>query len=111
MHAARVLGYQFVGLDNLLAEKFQFEMDKRHQKADWAVRPLTPAQLDYARLDTHFLFDLRDVLEAELKEKDRLQIAQRGFCARLSCGSARRKSQWNVMEAFQHAARIFLRAS
>lgn len=79
MHAARVLGYQFVGLDNLLAEKFQFELDKRHQKADWAVRPLTPAQLDYARLDTHFLFDLRQVLEAELREKDRLQIALEDF--------------------------------
>src|SRR5512139_2653314 len=79
MHAARVLGYQFVGLDNLLAEKFQFELDKRHQKADWAVRPLTPAQLDYARLDTHFLFDLREVLEAELKEKGRLQVALEDF--------------------------------
>jgi ribonuclease D len=79
MHAARVLGYQFVGLDNLLAEKFNFEMDKRHQKADWAMRPLTPAQIDYARLDTHFLFDLRDVLEAELKEQERLQIAREDF--------------------------------
>ena len=79
MHAARVLGYQFVGLDNLLAEKFRFEMDKRHQKADWAVRPLTPAQLDYARLDTHFLFDLRDTLEAELREKDRLAVALEDF--------------------------------
>lgn len=79
MHAARVLGYPYVGLDNLLADKFQFEIDKRHQKADWAVRPLTPAQLDYARLDTHFLFDLRNVLEAELKEKDRMQIAREDF--------------------------------
>lgn len=79
MHAARILGYPFVGLDNLLAEKFQFEMDKRHQKADWAMRPLTPAQLDYARLDTHFLFDLRDALEKELQEKDRLQIALEDF--------------------------------
>ena len=79
MHAARVLGYPFVGLDNLLAGKFQFEIDKRHQKADWAVRPLTPAQLDYARLDTHFLFDLRDVLEAELREKNRLEIAREDF--------------------------------
>ncbi len=79
MHAARVLGYPFVGLDNLLAEKFQFEMDKRHQKADWAMRPLTPAQLDYARLDTHFLFDLRDDLEAELRSRDRLQIALEDF--------------------------------
>jgi ribonuclease D len=79
MHAARILGYQFVGLDNLLAEKFQFEMDKRHQKADWAMRPLTPAQMDYARLDTHFLFDLRDVLESELKDKERFQIALEDF--------------------------------
>src|SRR4029078_8244710 len=79
MHAARVLGYPYVGLDNLLAEKFRFEMDKRQQKADWAVRPLTPAQLDYARLDTHFLFDLRDVLETELNEKDRRQIAFEDF--------------------------------
>jgi ribonuclease D len=79
MHAARILGYQFVGLDNLLAEKFQFEMDKRHQKADWAMRPLSPAQLDYARLDTHFLFDLRDALEVELKESERLQIAMEDF--------------------------------
>ena len=79
MHAARVLGYPFVGLDNLLAEKFRFEMDKRHQKADWAVRPLTPAQLDYARLDTHFLFDLRDLLKSELKEKGRLEIALEDF--------------------------------
>ena len=79
MHAARILGYPFVGLDNLLAEKFQFEMDKRHQKADWAMRPLTPAQLDYARLDTHFLFDLRDGLEEELKSTGRLQIAREDF--------------------------------
>jgi len=79
MHAARVLGYQFVGLDNLLAEKFRFEIDKRHQKADWAMRPLTHAQLDYARLDTHFLFDLRDVLETELTEKNRLPIAREDF--------------------------------
>ena len=79
MHAARVLGYQFVGLDNLLSEKLQVKMDKRHQKADWGARPLTSAQLDYARLDTHYLFDLRDLLEAELKEKDRLQLAREDF--------------------------------
>jgi ribonuclease D len=79
MHAARVLGYQFVGLDSLLAEKFQVRMDKRHQKADWGERPLTPAQIDYARLDTHYLFDLRDLLEAELQEKKRLELAWEDF--------------------------------
>lgn len=79
MHAARVLGYQYVGLDNLLAEKFQVKIDKRHQKADWAARPLTPARIDYARLDTHYLVDLRDLLEAELQEMGRLELAREDF--------------------------------
>src|SRR6185436_13242383 len=35
MQAARILGYPFVGLDNILAEKFSVTIDKRHQKADW----------------------------------------------------------------------------
>lgn len=79
MHAARVLGYPFVGLDNLLAEKLQVKVDKRHQKADWGARPLTPAQIDYARHDTHYLFVLRDLLEAELREKARFELALEDF--------------------------------
>ena len=83
MQAARVLGYQFVGLDNLLSEKFGVKMDKRHQKADWGARPLTSAQIDYARLDTHYLFQLRDLLENELREADRLELAREDFA--LAC--------------------------
>lgn len=79
MYAARVLGYTLVGLDNMLSEKLGIKVDKRHQKADWGARPLTPAQIDYARLDTHYLFQLRDMLEAELEEKDRLQLAREDF--------------------------------
>lgn len=79
MYAARVLGYSFVGLDNMLAEKLDVKVDKRHQKADWAARPLTPSQIDYARLDTHYLFQLRDILEQELEEKGRLQLAREDF--------------------------------
>lgn len=79
MHAARVLGYPAVGLDKLLSDKFGVKMDKRHQKADWAARPLTKEQIHYARLDTHYLFDLRDALEGELKEKERLYFAKEDF--------------------------------
>lgn len=79
MYAARVLGYPFVGLDNVLSEKLGIKMDKRHQKADWAARPLSPSQIDYARFDTHYLFQLRDILEKELKEKGRLQLAREDF--------------------------------
>jgi ribonuclease D len=79
MQAARVLGYPAVGLDTLLAEKFQVKMDKRHQKADWGARPLTAAQIDYARHDTHYLFALRDLLEIELREKGRWELALEDF--------------------------------
>jgi len=79
MQAARILGYQYVGLDHLLTEKFEIKVDKRHQKADWGARPLTAAQIDYARQDTHYLFALRDLLEQELHEKGRWELAQDDF--------------------------------
>jgi ribonuclease D len=79
MQAARVLGYPAVGLDRLLGDKFGIRMDKRHQKANWAARPLTKEQIHYARLDTHYLFNLRDVLEGELIKTDRLVFAKEDF--------------------------------
>lgn len=79
MHAARVLGYTAVGLDKLLGDKFGIQVDKKHQKANWAARPLPEEQIHYAMLDTHYLFDLRDVLEKELKEKEMLGFALEDF--------------------------------
>jgi ribonuclease D len=79
MYAARVLGYPLVGLDNMLAEKLDITIDKRHQKADWGARPLTPSQIDYARLDTHYLFRLRNILEKELDKNGRLELAWEDF--------------------------------
>jgi ribonuclease D len=79
MQAARILGYQYVGLESILAEKFNVKVDKRHQKANWAARPLSRAQLDYARMDTHYLIPLRDLLEPELREKGRWGFARDDF--------------------------------
>lgn len=79
MQAARILGYPFVGLDNILSEKFDVKIDKRHQKADWGARPLSPQQIDYARQDTRYLFQLRDLLEGQLREKGRWALAQEDF--------------------------------
>lgn len=92
MQAARILGYQHVGLDNILAEKFGVKVDKRHQKANWAARPLTHAQLDYARMDTHFLIPLRDMLETELRENDRWGFASDDFALACHVDSPREKT-------------------
>ena len=93
MQAARILGYPYVGLDNVLAEKFGIKIDKRYQKADWGARPLTSAQIDYARQDTHYLFALRDLLEQELREKERWEIAQDDFS--LACEVSEPKERLN----------------
>ena len=60
MSAARTLGWPQVGLAAILDTHFGVTMNKKHQRADWKRRPLTPEQLDYARLDTHYLVALRD---------------------------------------------------
>jgi ribonuclease D len=93
MQAARILGYQYVGLESILAEKFNVKVDKRHQKANWGARPLSPAQLDYARMDTHYLISLRDLLEPELREKGRWGFARDDF--NLACQVDEPKEKMN----------------
>jgi ribonuclease D len=60
MSAARTLGWPQVGLAAILDTQFGVTMSKKHQRADWKRRPLTAEQLDYARLDTHYLAALRE---------------------------------------------------
>jgi len=100
MQAARILGYAQVGLDNILSEKFEVKMDKRHQKADWGARPLTKAQIDYARFDTHYLFQLRDKLESELREKGRLEYALEDFALACNVNDVREKSNGTSWRRF-----------
>jgi ribonuclease D len=79
MQAARILGLQQVGLGTLLEQYFGVTLDKRLQRADWGKRPLSPDLLSYARLDTQYLIDLRDLLRAQLIAAGRLQEAEEHF--------------------------------
>ncbi len=79
MQAGRILGRKQAGLDRLLEEKFGVKMNKHFQKADWAVRPLSRDLLLYARLDTHYLLPLRDLLKADLEEHGLWQLALEDF--------------------------------
>lgn len=79
MWAARILGYSRFGLASLLEICYDVKLSKRHQKSNWCQRPLSESQLSYARLDTHYLLDLRDRLAAELHEQDRWEEAQEIF--------------------------------
>ena len=77
--AAQLLGYTAFGLAALLERFFDVKLDKKHQRADWSMRPLTEDMLDYAAQDTRFLLQLRDLMSAELERKGRIPWAREEF--------------------------------
>ncbi|MBN1146350.1 MAG: ribonuclease D [Anaerolineales bacterium] len=79
MAAARILGRKAVGLGSILADEFGVNLEKRHQRADWGQRPLPSHMLKYARLDTHYLIELRQRLKAELLRRDLMALAEEDF--------------------------------
>ena len=77
--AAQLLGLKAFGLAALLERYFGLKVDKKHQRADWSMRPLTPGMLDYAAQDTINLLELRDKLKGELERAGRWAWAEEEF--------------------------------
>jgi len=77
--AAQLLGLKAFGLAALLERYFGVKLDKKHQRADWSMRPLTQGMLDYAAQDTIHLLELRDRLKAELERTGRWEWAREEF--------------------------------
>ncbi|MBI2377913.1 MAG: HRDC domain-containing protein [Deltaproteobacteria bacterium] len=73
MIAARLLGRAQLGLKALLESELGVHIDKGEQRSDWAERPLSATQIEYARRDTMYLLELADRLEAALREAGRLE--------------------------------------
>ena len=49
MLAARFLNFPKFGLSDLYEKFFGIVLEKKHQRADWCTRPLSPELLDYAK--------------------------------------------------------------
>jgi ribonuclease D len=77
--AAQLLGIKAFGLAALLDQFFDVKLDKKHQRADWSLRPLTQGMLDYAAQDTRHLLDLRDELKSRLEKLGRWAWAKEEF--------------------------------
>jgi ribonuclease D len=77
--AAQLLGLTAFGLAALLDRYFGVRLDKKHQRADWSMRPLTPGMLDYAAQDTMYLLELRDRLRDALEREGRWEWAVEEF--------------------------------
>jgi ribonuclease D len=99
--AAQLLGIRAFGLAALLERYFGIKLDKKFQRADWSMRPLTPGMLEYAAQDTMYLLELRDRMREDLERMGRLAWAQEEF-ARLE------GTQW-APEGEQESAEAYLR--
>jgi ribonuclease D len=77
--AARILGWPRAGLAAILEEHFGVVSNKRMQRTNWGKRPLTPEQIAYAQMDTHYLLALRQRQIRELQERERWEEAQEAF--------------------------------
>src|SRR3954471_14222074 len=97
--AAQLLGIKSFGLAALLEQYFGVKLDKKHQRADWSMRPLTPDMLDYAAQDTRFLLQLRDQMKGELERRGRFRWAQEEF-ARLE------GTRWEAEESMEGFLRL-----
>lgn len=82
--AARLLGYERVGLGAVVEQVLGITLAKEHSAADWSTRPLPEEWLEYARLDVLHLIDVRDHMLDELAAQGKLQFAEEEFAATLA---------------------------
>src|SRR5699024_7560228 len=93
--AARLLGYERVGLAAMVAEELGLSLAKEHSAADWSTRPLPVDWLRYAALDVEVLIQLRDHLHTELAEAGKLEWARQEFEAvRTAAPPEPRRDPW-----------------
>ncbi len=97
--ASQLLGIKSFGLAALLEQFFDVKLDKKHQRADWSMRPLTRDMLEYAAQDTRYLLQLKDHMKSELDRRGRLHWAQEEF-ARLE------GTRWEAEESMEGFLRL-----
>lgn len=86
--AARLLGYERVGLAALTEQLLGYTLEKHHSAADWSTRPLPLSWLTYAALDVELLIELRDLLAVELTEQGKSEWGAQEFTALVANGAA-----------------------
>lgn len=85
--AARLAGFERVGLATLTEQLLGYQLEKHHSAADWSSRPLPATWLAYAALDVELLLDLRDLLTEELAQQGKSQWAEQEFAALAASGA------------------------
>lgn len=77
--AAKLLGYEHVGLGAVTEEVLGVKLAKNHTRENWSLRPLKQSWLDYAALDVEYLVELALALKERLNAAGRLSWAEQEF--------------------------------
>jgi len=85
--AARLAGFERVGLAALTEQLLGYTLEKHHSAADWSSRPLPESWLTYAALDVELLVELRDALAVELERQGKEKWAAEEFAALVASGA------------------------
>jgi ribonuclease D len=98
--AARILGWHDIGLGAILESHFGVHINKRHQRANWGLRPLSADMMAYAQLDIHYLLRLRDLLHPQLEAagylEENLELSQEVADAVWSGGQFDPEGFWRI---------------
>ncbi|MCO4770530.1 MAG: HRDC domain-containing protein [Deltaproteobacteria bacterium] len=79
MISAQATGHERFGLSDLVKRYFGDVLQKKYQRHDWSRRPLLTEHLEYARLDSHYLPRLREILLEQAEAGDRVEMLEEEF--------------------------------
>ena len=73
---AKLLNYERTSLGAMIQQLFGIELDKKMQKVNWGLRPLSQQQLNYAANDVLYLLQMKAELEKQVAVKNMLPFLQ-----------------------------------
>jgi ribonuclease D len=104
--AAQLLGHvQQIGLSAMVKAYCDIRMDKTDTYTDWAQRPLTETQLEYAYNDVRYLPRIYEIMYSELSELGRLSWLDEEF-SRLSNEATYQSEICDAWKRVKHASSL-----
>lgn len=95
--AATLLGWQKVGLADLVRERLGVELAKEHQQSDFSIRPLPPGMREYIADDVRYLVEIGRQVREECRKADILEEVELD-CARLAAEAESRPAEGAVFK-------------
>lgn len=96
--AARLAGFERVGLGAVTEQILSIRLAKEHSAVDWSTRPLAKDWLNYAALDVDVLLELREGMRRVLTEQQKLDWANEEFAAIVAAQpKAPKQDRWRSM--------------